>query len=90
MVGAMAAYVTWTTGWAPKELSPIFFIYVISGKAAVYDVDLIDQLLPTQAAIIQSWPEERSPFTDISLTSPLAALAVEYLDIGVRFSLIFF
>jgi hypothetical protein len=83
MVGAMAAYITWMSGWAPKELSPIFLVYAIGGKMAVSDINLIDQLLPTQATILQSWPEERGPFTDVSPTSPLVELAIEYLDIAV-------
>jgi len=82
MVGAMAAYITWMSGWAPKELSPIFLVYAIGGKMAVSDINLIDQLLPSQATILQSWPEERGPFTDVSPTSPLVGLAIEYLANG--------
>ena len=34
MVGALAAYITWITGWVPQELSPIYFILALGGKTA--------------------------------------------------------
>ena len=86
MVGAMAAYVTWTTGWAPNELSPIFLIFAIGGKDAIHDITLIRQVLPVQAAILESWPERLPSSADMSIGSPLSIIAIEYLDIGVCIS----
>jgi len=83
MVGAMAAYITWITGWVPQELSPIFFILALGGKTAVFDVGLIRQFLPAQAAILESWPDRLTSSVDVSLGSPLSAIAIEYLEIGV-------
>jgi hypothetical protein len=83
LVGALAAYVTWTTGWVPKELSPIFFILTLGGKEAIFDISLIREFLPTQAAILEAWPKWLMPSVDVSLGSQLSEIAVEYLDVGV-------
>lgn len=80
--GAMATLVTWITSCGPAELSPIFIIYALGGKEAVYDLDFIEQLLPEHVALIRRWPQERG-FADVRLGSVLASLAVEHIDISV-------
>jgi hypothetical protein len=83
MVGALAAYITWITGWVPQELSPIFFILALGGKTAVFDIGLICEFLPTQAAILETWPNQLTSSVDVGLGSRLSEIAIEYLDMGV-------
>jgi hypothetical protein len=71
------------TGWVPKELSPIFFILALGGKEAIFDICLIREFLPTQAAILEAWPKRLMSSVDVSLGSQLSEIAVEYLDVGV-------
>ena len=46
IVDRLAAYIVWITGCTPQELSSVFLLYVLGGKTAVYDLDILDQILP--------------------------------------------
>lgn len=90
VVGRLAAYITWITGWGPYQLSPVFFLYALGGESAVFDLELLDELLPAQAAILRSWPAERGPAVNVSVGSHLSMIAIEYLDVAVSIASILY
>lgn len=56
VLGFLAATHLFITGHGPAPLSPAILLFVIGGWEALFNLELIDLVLPSKATMLRRWP----------------------------------
>lgn len=83
VLGFLAATHLFITGHGPMPLSPALLLFVIGGWDALFDLELIDLVLPLKAAVLRKWPQVYDENLDLSLHGVVASMLMQYLGFTV-------
>jgi hypothetical protein len=83
VLGFLSAAHLLITGHGPVPLSPALLLFVIGGWDALFDLDLIDLVLPLKASVLRQWPQTYDETIDLSLRGATTSMLIQYLGLTV-------